>query len=137
MALTGGAVAAYESEHDGEFPSNIDEIQQVPTSVKNVVSRNVASVMVEVSPFATPKPTPRPKWRPMSERSHSLVYNIAEDSVQVAVCCARPEDAVWRVSSFLTSSGYYVPPDKVKTVYVSRRDAGDMEAYRRACAKLD
>ncbi len=127
LLLTGGAVAAYENEHDGDFPSNIEEVQQVPTSVKNVVSRNIAGVMGEASPFATPKPTPRPKWRPTVD-GHGLGISIADGSLQVAVSCYHEDD--------LDVNTLRVPRSKIKTVYVSRGDAGDMGAYRRACAKL-
>ena len=40
MVMTGGAVMAYESEHDGDIPSNIEEVKRVPESVENVI-RNV------------------------------------------------------------------------------------------------
>ncbi len=98
MVVTGGAVMAYESEYDGDIPSNIEEVKRVPESVGNVI-RNVmgnrtdddmaqgqqtqASASTSTpTPTLTSTPRPRPTPMPTSSFDADATYTSSGDRIR-------------------------------------------------------
>ena len=72
MVVTGGAVAAHESEY-GYVPSSIEDIQQVPESVRSVAGRAIDDAVGVVtgnkSEDAVSASRAGPRWRPVNDKA--------------------------------------------------------------------
>ena len=142
MVMTGGAVAAHESEY-GYVPSSLDDIQQVPESVRSVTGKAWGSVQETVSgntgidlpsPIST-TPRPRTDWLPL-EDGQRLTWDIRDGSEYVMVRCAHRADREWN------GTYWVVDRSETRTVYIPTKsrwlhEHEDWGDYERACASID